>query len=76
MDDYKNRIQKSLNSIDNAFSSWQKDKELMQIRINKLESENIELKKTTNSVIAELDNYIIEMEKIRQNHGSSNNRNK
>ena len=76
MDEYKNRIHKALDHIGQSVVSWQKEKSDLENQIKSLQTENYELKKITNAVASELDKYILEIEEIRRNYGSSNGNNK
>lgn len=75
MDEYKNRIHKALDDIHQSFLNWQHEKQDLENQIKDLQTKNSELKKLTMSVISELDDYIIEMKKIRKDYGSRNNSN-
>lgn len=76
MDEYRNRIHKALDHISNSVVSWQKERADLENQIKSLQTENYELKKITKSVASELDKYILEIEEIRKDYGSSNGNNK
>lgn len=75
MDNYTDRIFKTLELIDNNTTKLIEEREYLQTKILKLEAENKKLKDTSKSVISELENYIEEMERIRKDYVSRNNNN-
>lgn len=75
MDNYTDRIFKTLELIDSNITKLIEERLNLKARIQKLEAENQKLKSTSKSVISELENYIAEIERIRKDYVSRNNNN-
>ncbi len=70
------RIEKAVSAINDAVIKLKSEKHTLEERVSTLESENKKLKSETSAVIAKLDEYIVKMERIKKDHGSSNNSDK
>lgn len=69
------RIADAIALIETKIEATLKEKVALQHQIAQLTQENTRLKKTVESVISRVDGYLIELENIRRDHGSSNNSN-
>lgn len=75
MEVYKLRVDKAIESLENAIEILLKEKSNLELKIKNLNSDNEKLKNLTKSAKIKLDKYIKELEDIRRDHGSSNTSN-
>lgn len=75
MEVYKLRVDKAIESLENAIEILLKEKSNLELKIKDLNSDNEKLKNLTKSAKIKLDKYIKELEDIRRDHGSSNTSN-
>ncbi len=73
MDDYKQRIIKYIQEIENSIDILLHEKSAMEKTIQNLTEENTKLREVTRKAISQVDGYIVELEEIRRQHVGSNN---